>query len=102
MSQVTKQQIKALGWREPPRAASNSGQHEQLSRLRSAAVRAEEAITTTRLIANIRRPPHTGNSNAAFVTNPIFTTMADEEPDEEAVLPPLPEVQVTSPPRATS
>ena len=98
MSDITKKQIKTLGWTEPPKAASNSGQHEQLSRLRTIAIRAEEAIKTTQLVAGTRRQILPSNSSAAFPTIPIFTTQADEEQEHLTLLPPLPEIQVARPP----
>ena len=97
MSEITKRQIKSLGWTEPARAATNAGQHEQLSRLRTIAVRAEEAITTTRLVSGTRRSTHLGNTNSAFTAAPIFTTTLDDENDDGTMLPPLPEVRVARP-----
>ena len=71
IAEITRKQIKTLGWVEPPRAASNAGQHDQLSRLRAVAFRVEEAINTTRLVAGTRRSM--SYSNNAFTTTPIFT-----------------------------
>ena len=95
MSEVYRKQIRTLGWTEPPKAPSNAGQHAQLSELRAVAIRAEEAIVTTRLVAGTRRA--TSYSNAAFTTAPIFTTTAVGEEDEQTILPPLPEIRVQRP-----
>ena len=96
MSDITRKQIKTLGWVEPPRAASNAGQHEQLSRLRAVAIRAEEAITTTRLVAGTRRPVAYGNN--AFPTTPVFAMGTLNESEQNPMLPPLPEVEIQRPP----
>ena len=98
MADITKQQIKTLGWIEPPKAASNAAQHQQLSRLRTVAIRAEEAIKTTQLVAGTRRQAYYTNPTSAFPTVPVFTSHADEEQDQNTFLPPLPEVQVARPP----
>ena len=98
MSEITKKQIKSLGLTEPPKAATNAGQHQQLSRLRTIAIRAEEAINTTRLVAGTRRAPQLTNSNAAFTTAPIFAATVNGDDDERTFLPPLPEVRVARPP----
>ena len=96
MSEITRKQIKTLGWTEPTKAASNAGQHEQLSKLRAVAIRAEEAIQTTRLVAATRRPQ--SFSTTAYPTVPIFMAGTDGEEVDPTTLPPVPEVQVTRPP----
>ena len=97
MADITQKQIKPRGWVEPARAASNAGQHEHLSRLRAVAIRAEEAINTTRLVARTRRA--TGYNNNAFPTAPIFAmnTTGSEEIND-IPLPLLPEIEVQRPP----
>ena len=96
MSDITRKQIKTLGWVEPPRAATNAGQHAQLSRLRGVAIRAEEAINTTRLVAGTRRAAPYANN--AFTTTPVFTVGAFGNDEENTILPPLPEIRVQRPP----
>ena len=101
MADITRKQIKTLGWVEPPRAASNAGQHAQLSRLRTIAIRAEEAINTTRLISGTRRS--TAYANNAFMTNPVFAVNPlegdqDNQTPQHPILPPLPEIEVQRPP----
>ena len=97
MSDITRKQIKTLGWVEPQRAATNAGQHNQLSQLRAVAIRAEEAINTTRLVAGTRRA--VSYANNAFPTTPLFTVAArGNEEEQQPALPPLPEVQVQRPP----
>ena len=96
MAEITCKQIKTLGWVEPARAATNAGQHQRLSRLRAVAIRGEEAINTTRLVAGTRRS--TAYANNAFPTVPIFTTGLAGETEQNPILPPLPEVEVQRPP----
>ena len=98
MSEITKKQIKSLGWTEPPKAATNAGQHDQLSRLRTIAIRAEEAMNTTRLVVGRRRATQLSNTNSAFMMAPTFAATVDEENEAGTALPPLPEVQVARPP----
>ena len=98
MSDITKKQIKTIGWTEPPKAATNAGHHALLSQIRTIVIRAEEAIKTTRLITGTRRANHFGNTNSAFSTTPMFATTVGNDNDEYTLLPPLPEVQVARPP----
>ena len=96
MSEIWRKQIRTLGWTEPPKAGTNAGQHTQFSALRAVAIRAEEAITTTRLIAATKKTP--SYQNTAFPTVPIFTATTEAEEEEHTVLPPLPEIQLQRPP----
>ena len=101
MADITRKQIKTLGWVEPARAATNAGQHAQLSRLRAIAIRAEEAINTTRLISGTRRA--TTYANNAFITNPVLTlnplgNLQETSNLQDPALPPLPEIEVQRPP----
>ena len=96
MSEITRKQIRTLGWTEPVKAATNSGQQEQLSRLRAVAIRGEEAIQTTRLVAATRRPQ--SFVHTAFPTVPIFMTGAEGEEEDMTALPSITKVQVNRPP----
>ena len=96
MAEITRKQIKSFGWVEPPRAATNAGQHQQLSRLRAVAIRAEEAINTTRLISGTKSRT-SAYANNAFPAVPIFTVGAHGETQDQPILPPLAEIEVQRP-----